>query len=591
LTASEESKLDNNNNSSSSNNVMMVPFNTNPDEHAARSYRAMMMLKQDLSMSMMAPSLLIKSPAQAGLLAKDLLLGLSNVSSLQATQRYSTFHIRELLDALLEAFPEKVLAAAAAGGKQGVQDHLEPLLTSELTLSILTHLVCFGCTGRKGIASAEKSAQHTAMYHHLQSGDKSKISLGQRRKFVKAMSDFQLMERLAQALTSTATSNTTASIDAGEEICETILTILEVVGYPPAEPQQQGQQQQQQQQATKKADKDEVMVGEDVLLAPLATPEWWKPLLEVLQQPTCSMQQKEAIARICTQAFALATGNSSRICKSHAPATDATEETSEEIVQEKEETITNRLVEWGLTDKIHAALVTQLPLMVQALCLPDRGILDYQATASTTTTPSDDQTSNDSGESPTIRHPGRYQTIPLGSWRLQLLKLFKEVLTYRGKGDGDQSAPSCLAMDAIMELPLPLEIQKPQKGKKNLEETKEESSESATTPTIIYNPWPALVSFVWAYPNNDFYHIIFFEMLQSLVLEHHEATLRLILQKSKFLTRAVRSLTTPGPLQGISMNCLNLLRLRSGSLPPSAFLHQYLGSHDGWKGNIDQLML
>jgi hypothetical protein len=167
------------------------------------------------------------------------------------------------------------------------------------------------------------------------------------------------------------------------------------------------------------------------------------------------------------------------------------------------------------------------------------------------------------------------------------LKLFKEVLTYRGKGDGDQSAPSCLAMDAIMEIPLPSEFQKSQKGK-NLEETKEES-ESAT-PTI-YNPWPALVSFVWAYPNNDFYHIIFFEMLQSLVLEHHEATLRVILQKSKFLTRAVRSLATPGPLQGISMNCLNLLRLRSDSLPPSAFLHQYLGSHDGWKENIDQLML
>ncbi len=81
----------------------------------------------------------------------------------------------------MEAFPEKVLTATVAGGKQGVQDHLEPLLMAELTHSILTHLVCFGCTSHKGIASAKKSAQHhTAMYHHLQNDqNKLKITLGQ----------------------------------------------------------------------------------------------------------------------------------------------------------------------------------------------------------------------------------------------------------------------------------------------------------------------------------------------------------------------------------------------------------------------------
>lgn len=117
------------------------------DEHAARSFRAMTILKQDLSRSTFAPSVLIKNPDQAGLLAKDLLLGLSSVSA--SKNRYSTIHIRELLDALLEAFPEKVMGAAAAGGKQGVQDHLGPLLLSDQTLSILTHLVCYGATGRR----------------------------------------------------------------------------------------------------------------------------------------------------------------------------------------------------------------------------------------------------------------------------------------------------------------------------------------------------------------------------------------------------------------------------------------------------------
>jgi hypothetical protein len=559
------------------------------DEHAARSFRAMTILKQDLSRSTFAPSVLIKNPDQAGLLAKDLLLGLSSVSA--SKNRYSTIHIRELLDALLEAFPEKVMGAAAAGGKQGVQDHLGPLLLSDQTLSILTHLVCYGATGRKGIASAEKSAQHTAMYQHLHNDPKSKITLGQRRKFVKAMADFQLMDqlaqRLAQSLTSDSNMGTNNNTNAGEEICETILTILEVVGYPPEDPPQYGQQQQQQQ--GEKKSKEDVMVGEDVLLAPLASPDWWKSLLETIQRPNCTFEQREAIARTCNQSFALATGDSSRICKSLAPATDATEKTPEDIVEEKEETVTNRLVEWGLTDKMHAALISQLPLLIQVLNLPNEGILDHQATTSIDSSSSEEEPVQEEGEplSELIRHPGRYRTVPLGSWRIQLLSLLREILTYRGKAKGsrdstDGSPPLCvLAMDAIMELPVPPELQKAKKGEEK------QDPESATQ--TIYNPWPALCSFVWAYPNNDFYHINFFQMLQSVVLEHHEVTLRLVLQKSKFLSRAVNSLTSTGPLQGVLMNCLNLLHLRSQALPHSAFLAQYMGSHDGWKANVDCL--
>ena len=550
-------------------------------EHAARSFRAMTMLKQDISISS-GPAVLIKSSTQAGLLAKDLLFGLSNASM---GNRYSTFHIRELLDALLEAFPEKVLSAAAAGGKQCVQDHFGPLLTTDQTLSILCHLVCYGCTGRKGIASAEKSTQHTAMYPHLHNASKSKISLGQRRKFVKAMADFHLMEALVQCLTSTSgdslSSNVPTANELGEEVCETILTILEVVGYPPGEPPPQMQN-----QAVDKQ-KEDAMVGEDVLLSPLASSNWWQTLFETLQRPDCSIEQMEAIARTCTQVFALATGNSSRVCKSHAPATDATEQTSEEIVEEKEVNGANRLTAWGLTDKMHEALLTQLPLLVSVLNLPTQDILDHQATTSTNPPIEGDVNSLEEN----IRHPGRYQTKPLGSWRLQLLSLLKEIIIYRSRKSATEKLSMASAnlprnaLDLIMELPVPPEILKSKREKKN--PTSENDTETSIAP--IYNPWPALCSFVWAYPNNDFYHIIFFQMLKSVVLEHHEATLRLILQKSKFLTRAVRSLSTAGALQGALINSLNLLHLRSQSLPPSAFLPQYLGSHDGWKDKKDEL--
>lgn len=543
---------------------------TSVEERAARSYRAMNVLKQDLSGSL-GRAVLIKGPTQAGLLVKDLLLGLTTVSS-DANQRYSVFHIRELLDALVEAYPEKAMAAAAAGGKQGAHDHLGPLLQSDQTLSVLTHLVCIGATGRKGIASAEKSAQHTAMYHHMHNDPRNKISLGQRRKFVKAMSDFSLIDQLSCALTSKA---------AGEELCECILTIVEVIGYPPEEPQIPGYQQQD----TKDKGKEE-MVGEDMLLAPLANPEWWKRLFEIIEKNDCTYEQREAICRTCNHVFALATGNSSRICKSHAPATDATEQTSEKLVVEKEEKVVNRFVEWGLTDNMHAALRNQLPLLIKILNLPTENILSHQATQ--WISPGQARDTSEEAEDFTIPHPGRYRTQPLGSWRVQLLSLLREILTYRGKSNTDDKGntkphPCVLAMDVIMELPVPPEFLKSKK-KKDVD-----SELSLQVPEVfVYNPWPALCSLVWAYPNNDFYHIIFFQMLQAVVIEHHEASLRLILQSSKFLSRAVSSIKDE-KLRGFLLNCLNLMHLRSKSLPPSAFLHQYLGSHDGWKENVDTL--
>ena len=516
---------------------------------AARSYRAMTMLKQDMSLPGVPP-LIIKNPQQAGLLAKDLFAGLA-VSN---RKRYSTLHIRELLDALLEAYPEKVMSAAAAGGKQGIKEHLGPLLSTDQTLTVLTHLVCYGCTGRKGIASAEKSAQHTAnMYHHNMS---LKIGVGQRKKFVRACMDFQLMDQLAKTI---STSSTEA--DVGEESCEAILTMIELIGYPPEELPQMQQQ----------SNKEEISVGEEVLLSPLANSDWWSSLLETLGRSTCTPQQRLAISRTCMQAFSLATGNSSRICKSHAPATDATEQTSEKVVEEKEEKITNRLIEWGLTDKIYSALVTQLPLLVKALDLPNQNVLNYQATFSKDT----------NSDVPMISHPGRYATVPLGSWRLQLLALLKEIVVYDGVAATDAS--SSAAIESLMGLPLPAEFIKAKKG--------EEEKESEEATDIVYNPWPALCSFVWAYPNNDFYGIVFFEMLRSVVLKHHEPTLRIILQKSKFLTKATRSVTNPKEqCSSVLLDCLNLLRLRAKSLKPSAFLPQYLNSHDGWKEHLEELV-
>jgi len=534
------------------------------EAQAIRSYRAMIMLKEDISIQE-CPSILIKNPDQAGLLAKELFVGLS----ISNRKRYSTLHIRELLDALLEVYPEKVMAAASAGGKKGIQEHFGPLLSNDQTLSVLTHLVCYGCTGRRGIASAEKSAQHTANQYHQNIRNKNKIGIGQRKKFVRACMDFQLLDRLAKAITTTIAAT---EMELGEEVCEALLVMIELIGYPPEDILSQ-----QQIQRNDNNRKDEIVVGEDILLSPLASNDWWAGLIDTLCQPACTPQQRLAISRTCMQVFSLATGSSSRVCKSHAPATDATEEIAEKVIEEKEEKLSNRLIEWGLTDKIHIALVTQLPLLIKALDLPNHDILNYEATYATTP---DNKAATLYCDVPMIRHPGRYQTVPLGSWRLQLLALLKEIIVYR-KANSDQPSQ---AIEAIMELPLPREFNKATKT-----ENERESQEDNTQ--IIYNPWPALCSYIWAYPNNDFYGIIFYEMLRSVVLMNYEPTLRLILQKSKFLSKAVKSATNfHKQFSGVLLDCLNLLRLRALSLSPSQFLPQYLNSHDGWKEHVDQLV-
>ena len=101
--------------------------------------------------------------------------------------------------------------------------------------------------------------------------------------------------------------------------------------------------------------------------------------------------------------------------------------------------------------------------------------------------------------------------------------------------------------------------------------------------TSVFNPWPTLCDWVFQYPENNLYHVQFLRMFQAISLEHHEATLRLVLQKAKFVSRAVRTCKAGGPLRGILLTCLNCLRLRSQSLPPRAFLRQFLESHDAWK--------
>lgn len=512
--------------------------------YVKRSWRAMQVLSQDLKQSASRPGLINSS--QAGLLAKDLFASLDNT-----TDQAFLLHKRTLLENLLETYPGAVIPAVCAGGTKGMEKHLRPLLSaqsSSQTIPTVTNLVLFGCMGKKVRASAERTLveeqQNQFKLHHQH---QRRIATGHRRKFVRSLSEWGFLSRMVESM-----EEQEANPTVGEDVCESILTIVECVGYP--------------------SDESQDSVGERAVLDPLGTPEWWAPLVEKLG-PQSSSTTRVAATRAMMGILTLATGKSSRLRKSNAPLRDASEAKFDDNIAKTTDDareLKNLIREWRLTELIHQSLVSHLPQLVQATLHNDNGI-DQQENPATIYF----EREEDPAEIAGVPHPGRYRVIPFTSWRLHMVALLTEILTWQDDEiESDGPLPRVKAMSAIMELPLPLSL---------LPDGAEQAHDE------IINPWPKLCDWVFDYPENSLYHFQFVRLFQAVCLEHHEQTLRLVLQKVKFVSRAIKACKQRTPLRGVLITCLNSLRLRSLSLPRSAFLRQFLESHDAWKAFKDDL--
>lgn len=504
---------------------------------------------------------MIMNATRAGLLAKDIF------ASLEPPNEGILLHKRALLDSLLEAYPSAVVSAAAAGGKDGLEEHLGPLMLFEncsQTLPTLTSLVVYGCTGQNRRTSTEHrpaaSMPPVVSTHH------SHISHGHRRKFVRNLTDWNLLERLAWWIVEEEDSSSPVGL--GEEACETLLTIVECVGYPHPDADEK--------------EEETGLVGEEMLLAPLGENEYWEPLVQVLSDPeTTNELARVAAARAIVGLFGLATGKSPRIRRSAAPALDATDDVEAKLETEEEnedEATFNKMLDWGLTTKIHMALISHLSDIVKALTVEDDDKTqeeDFKATIYIKPGGNTDPVPQSA-----VAHPGRCFIVPFTSWRLQIVGLLAQLVSYDGDSKlSDAESPRTAAMNALMELAIPPKLQK--KG----------GDTAKPSGDVAINPWPMLVDWVFQYPETCLYHVQFLRMFQAICLDHHEPTLRLVLQKAKFVSRAIRSCKAGGPLRGILLSCLNSLRLRSQSLRPSAFLRQFLESHDAWKDFQDELQM
>jgi len=625
--------------------------NTSTDEPDAmlpikRSYRATKILEQDVQMAAQIQKgggslddideneTLILNGARAGLLAKKLFGAYAYDPAKQGEgvdghadddactekvdgdgQRQQQQHLRphiphvnHLLKSLLEGYANAVCMAACAGGRDGIEAHLGPMLTYvaaessssdidvgsaaslESPLPTLAAIVTTGCTGRLSSNAATEQtmrnqqqqqmmmnnpmmmAQQAREFH---SSTNHLISRGHRRKFVRSLADWDLLTKLADCIDHPGTDE--SALYRSEAACDALLTIVDTVGFPPMPPPGVVVD-------DKKKKEMEESVGEEALLAPLATDDFLHHLTHCVSGG--SLNNSLSASRALLGLFDLATGRS----KSHSapPALDAADvdEGTSEAARAVEETaeVINKIKKSGLTALMHRRLTGSVDVLVRGIdvyALADGGSIDTRSDG-------DGNNGDDNGDA--VRHPGHYAIKrPFTSRRLHLISLLADIVDFDNDasnggdsaGEGkeeeqvhDRSAAKA-AIDAICALPLP-----PSCG------GKVDKNDDGATDDVVYNPFPGFVDLLFAYPENNLYQIQFYRLLHSLCMTNHEDGLKVLVQKTKLIGRAIKAIESDAAVsstKGILLRCLNALRLHSQSLSAHSFLRHYLDSHDGWK--------
>ena len=262
----------------------------------------------------------------------------------------------------------------------------------------------------------------------------------------------------------------------------------------------------------------------------------------------------------------------------------------------------NKMVKAGITDKMHSAICKEMTSLV--------AIMDvYMSHQRKLEQQQQHKEQANLSMSMAVRHPGRYIVEnPFTCNRLQLLTLFTDLVSYEshchyaGAAAGTNASSKiqmnreetykCAkqALDVIMELPLPPAASAEDGNASNAGSVS--ASVSASDSVEIYNPWSGICDLLFLFPENNMLQVQFYRLIHALCMTNHEPTLKLLVQKCKFLSRAIKSCSAkvaPCSTRGVLLRCLNALRLHSQSISPHSFLRHYLESHDGWKGFQEEL--
>lgn len=558
-------------------------------------------------------------------------------------------HLNKLLQEILQAFPTQVISASCAGGEKGVEKALSPMLhlhaylpLSHSPLPTIQTIIALGTTGRKHEELSLQQQQQMAMMGQMVDVNKVHVSNGHRRKFVHGLCQWGGWLRFMDLLTLNVFLNDNGETDVGvEEVMEVVLESVEFISFPSKE---NALSMANPNANANKKKKEEESVGEEALLGKLASGEMIRLLFDLLDlhsgrhgqnssicgssngngnnatkgggQPQSQTQQNvnqnnaDAVAGALLGLFELATGKARR--QNETPDSTTMAQTDDDGVEckaaddhssskPKSGIDDNKMVKAGITDKMHSAICNEMTSLV--------AIMDVYMARQKKLEDQQRKEQADLSMSMAVRHPGRYIVEnPFSCNRLQLLTLFTDLVSYEshchyaGAAAGTNASSKiqmnkeetykCAkqALDAIMELPLP-----PETSAEDGDESNTGSgagSGSISDAVEIYNPWSGICDLLFLFPENNMLQVQFYRLIHALCMTNHEPTLKLVVQKCKFLSRAIKTCSAkvaPCSTRGVLLRCLNALRLHSQSISPHSFLRHYLESHDGWKGFQEEL--
>ena len=524
-------------------------------------------------------------------------------------------HLNQLLQRLLHTFPNSVIAASAVHGKEGIATSLGSLLSliphvpqRESPLGIFCEIVICGCTGQLDGGNISPT---TSTINTMQDESQA-VTKATRRKFVHGVLEYKLVTKIVEDL---VLRHPESEEDFGSEnATDALIRIVERIAFPPLLTPQQQLEQQQQGITTPKLSEIDSM-GEEGLLAPLKE----HALIEtLLVHSSRNYSNADAVTQVLLGLFEICTGKARRMA-SIIPQ----ENLEEEDVECKMTSVDpiqvpgvhdNKLHMGGWTRSIHETLVQHVSKLVE--------VMDLNVALGETDLANVENGNHIvavKGEQEAVSHPGRY-TIerPFTSRRLHLITLLADILSFEDHTDsldsnvGNKSgnlsvntrtasssnctAQAALGLEALMALPVhPTFVSNSKKkhSEKNIDTAMDAPNDLVPS---AYNPWPALCELVFQYPENSMYQFQFYRLLHALCRTNHEPTLKLVVQRCKFLSRAIRAfrggVVDSGAAtsnRGVLLRCLNALRLHSQSLSQHSFLRHYLESHDGWKVFQDDL--
>ena len=381
------------------------------------------------------------------------------------------------------------------------------------------------------------------------------IKVGLRRKFVRGLTEWKLIDQIVNFIVAEDNGNnielSSIRIDR-ESACDGLITIVKTIGIPPTSPKPN----ENTKSSTNSGESDKSLYGEDSIIMTIGKKEIIKKLLD------CAATESYGVAssRALLNTFELATASKRRKKQSTDPtAGPAIQPNDGKATVAAKMNNKNRLISWGVGLSMYHSICENISTLINGITASFTDFYHHCCDAEKITEKS---------------------KIIFSSRRLNLITILAEMLEY---GIQLNESDSVALLDGLNAMIIELKL----------------SPEQQKIPVDTSNIWAYLFNLLFLFPENDLYHIQFYRIFLAALKLNYEPSLRMLIQKSKFVTKAIGickkkendSIETSRTLYGALLKCLNAMKLNCQCLHSKAFLRHYLDSHDVWKGFEEELIV